>query len=410
LLLDSDLKGSIELPVSYFVDDQSVSSTEKLDLLMMINGWRCYLWDDVEAHKTVSIDDWNDAGFEVKGYVKKLLWNVPLADAKVVMETVRKNYVIDSTTTNGYGRFSYERFFLMDSVKVMLNARTKKGSKNAEIILDPAKKMNFDFSVSSLNNTCFNVGPDENVNSYDLFRQKNLEFNPGNGSILLSGVDVVKNKKPKGDGHFRLYSTPDNALTVTKSDYTFSNVLEFLEGKVGGLSISGEDVSIRGGGTPLFLVDGIEPIDGVKDIIHIPMSEIEKVEVLKSAGNLVVFGSKGTNGVIAIYRKSGSDMEHTDVYYKGRTMLNIKGFHKPQKFYSPTYTLENIKSHDPDFRPTLFWNPELKFENEKTSIDFFTSDEQSEYQVIVEGISKNGKICFGTTNFTVNKNQVGYHK
>ena len=58
---------------------------------------------------------------------------------------------------------------------------------------------------------------------------------------------------------------------------------------------------------------------------------------------------------------------------------------------------------EPDLRPTLYWNPDLIFVNGKSDIDFFTSDEIAQYVVTVEGISKNGKICFGTTSFTVNK-------
>jgi len=51
----------------------------------------------------------------------------------------------------------------------------------------------------------------------------------------------------------------------------------------------------------------------------------------------------------------------------------------------------------------LFWNPRLSFEDGKANIDFFTSDEQTQYVVTVEGITKNGKICFGTTNFKVSQ-------
>ena len=40
LLLDSELKGSIESPASYFMEEENISIDEKLDLVMMINGWR----------------------------------------------------------------------------------------------------------------------------------------------------------------------------------------------------------------------------------------------------------------------------------------------------------------------------------------------------------------------------------
>jgi len=66
------------------------------------------------------------------------------------------------------------------------------------------------------------------------------------------------------------------------------------------------------------------------------------------------------------------------------------------------YTLENRIDLKPDFRPTLYWNPELRLYNRKANISFFTSDEWGQCEVVVEGISKNGKICFGTAGFTVN--------
>ncbi len=42
LLLDSELKGYIQNPGLYFFDDDSISSSGKLDLLMLTNGWRNY--------------------------------------------------------------------------------------------------------------------------------------------------------------------------------------------------------------------------------------------------------------------------------------------------------------------------------------------------------------------------------
>jgi hypothetical protein len=51
----------------------------------------------------------------------------------------------------------------------------------------------------------------------------------------------------------------------------------------------------------------------------------------------------------------------------------------------------------------LYWDPEFKLTEGATNLEFFTSDELSSYDIIVEGITKNGKICFGTTSFTVDK-------
>jgi hypothetical protein len=47
--------------------------------------------------------------------------------------------------------------------------------------------------------------------------------------------------------------------------------------------------------------------------------------------------------------------------------------------------------HDqPDYRTTLFWEPEIKpGEDGRATVTFFTSDKASVYRIIVEGMTAN---------------------
>lgn len=63
--------------------------------------------------------------------------------------------------------------------------------------------------------------------------------------------------------------------------------------------------------------------------------------------------------------------------------------------------MDNLSDARPDKRPTLLWNPDVVVENGEAKIEFFTADDLARYQVFVEGISKNGKICLGTGLITV---------
>ena len=412
LLIDSDLKGAIESPASYFIHDELRTSSEKIDLLMMVNGWSSYLWNDIAAAKIPNLKDWNDAGIEIKGLVKKLLLEKPVPEAKVVLGPSSGSSLFEKTTSDLNGRFKFERMYLNDSTLIMLNAKTKGGSKFTEIRLDPIFPLDSTLSPGLINKTTFDIDLNRKFIAYNSNRSmKEMGFNPEKGSILLSDVDIIEKRILKDDGHFRIYSMPDNSLTVSESDYTYTNIFDYLEGKVPGITVNGDQISIRGGGSPLFLLDGMEVSDfppgsgsDVREIRSIHMSEIEKVEILKSGVNMAIFGSKGGNGVIAIYRKTTDPNHGESRYIKGRISQRIKGFYRERKFYSPKYTLENIHDEMPDYRPTLYWNPDLSFVNGKSAIDFFTSDDIAQYLVFVEGISKNGKICFGTTSFKVNKN------
>lgn len=413
LLLDSDLKGAVESPDSYFTDDTQMNSSEKLDLLMMVQGWKSYSWDDLEEKPQASLDDWNDAGINLRGYVEKLLHDSPVTDGEVVLGPAGANFLFLKTKTDSTGHFEFKQIYLRDSTQVMLNARNRSGSRNTEIRLDPVFKLESAVSPDLLQRKTFN--PELSLkftqdNSYR--RMKEMGFSPEKGSILLSEVEVTKDRIPKGATQFKIYQEPDNTMKITRDDYSYDNVIDYLQGKVAGLTVTGDQISIRGGGTPLFLIDGVEIEDippgsgsALQEIKNLHMNEIEHIDILKSGMNMAMFGSKGANGVIAIYRTSGDYTEDIKRYIRGRLTERIRGFNRPSKFYSPRYTLANLKDPAPDYRPTLYWNPEVSFKDGEAIFGFFTSDELASYRILVEGITKNGKICFGESEFTVTERQ-----
>jgi len=411
LLLDSELKGAIESPAAYFVDDEVLSSAEKLDLLMMVQGWKSYFWDDVEQATTPPLTEWNDAGIDIKGVVKKLFRESPVPEAKVILGPAGGNFLMLETTSDENGRFEFKQIYLRDSTNVMINARTPGGGRNTRVFLDPPFKKDSIIYGDSLNRTTFDIELHRQFAMDNYYRRmKEMGFNPEKGSILLSEIEVVEDRIPKEATQLRIYQNPDKSLKITPNDYQYTNIFDYLDGKIAGLTVSGEQISIRGGGTPLFIIDGIEVSDFppgsgnvMKEIRALRMNEIDKIEILKSGGNLAAFGSKGADGVIAIYRTTGDYTENKDHYVWGRISERVNGYQRIGKFYSPKYTLENINSPQPDFRPTLYWNPEVQLTDGKANLEFFTSDELSRYDVFIEGISKNGKICFGTASFNVNK-------
>ena len=407
LLLDSELKGAIESPASYFVDDQFHTSAEKLDLLMLVHGWRNYLWDDVEKKPIASLEDWNDAGIDISGSVKKLLWNAPLADASVFLDYAFRNFRIGETTSSQAGRFHFSHIYFVESLRVMINARTKSGTSNTEIILDPLPKKDSLVSVGSLNKACFDI--DLNLDFMrDSYKKlsKELEYDPETGGILLQSIDIIQDQKSAIIRSSGAYPWADKTLTITRNDYNFLTVLDYLRNKVSTLTDYGDVVMIKN--KPVtFMVDGLDSQYSFNELRTMRMHEIETIDILNPGFRKgFALGSLGTvddTGLIAIYRKPNPDIMQSDQYVKGRLMPDINGFPVPRKFYSPEYTLENIESPKPDFRPTLFWEPNVDFINGKASIGFFTSDVPSEYVVTLEAITRNGKICFGTTSFQVGK-------
>ncbi len=81
---------------------------------------------------------------------------------------------------------------------------------------------------------------------------------------------------------------------------------DFLE-RVPGVYMEGNDVSIRGQGTPLFIVDGVWVGNSYASAASaVSVNDIASVEVLKSPAETAIYGRRGANGVIIIHTK-GAD-------------------------------------------------------------------------------------------------------
>ena len=58
----------------------------------------------------------------------------------------------------------------------------------------------------------------------------------------------------------------------------------------------------------------------------------------------------------------------------------------------------------PDLRSVVHWAPNVKTdENGEARVEFYNADNIGDMQVIVEGITKNGKIGYFETIYTVDK-------
>ncbi|MFK8009068.1 MAG: carboxypeptidase-like regulatory domain-containing protein [Saprospiraceae bacterium] len=78
------------------------------------------------------------------------------------------------------------------------------------------------------------------------------------------------------------------------------------------------------------------------------------------------------------------------------------GFYMAREFYVPKYKMKIKGEVRNDFRPTIFWNPNVETDaSGVANIEFYNSDDLTTFKVTVEGITTNGKIGNNThTYFT----------
>ena len=65
------------------------------------------------------------------------------------------------------------------------------------------------------------------------------------------------------------------------------------------------------------------------------------------------------------------------------------------RIYDESKTFNYIPKEDktiPDFRNTLYWNPEIILKNgEEKKIEFYTSDDNSWYELVIKGFTNTGQ-------------------
>jgi hypothetical protein len=138
---------------------------------------------------------------------------------------------------------------------------------------------------------------------------------------------------------------------------------------------------------PLILVDGV-PIYDYEKVLSINSKEIERADIINAryfiSGNIF-------DGIVSFITKKGNlsvlefDNSIFRQVYEGCEIQNI--------FYYPDYSTSATKdSRIPDYRNTLFWKPNLHTGKDgKANVEFFTSDESSDYTIVMEGMTSDGK-------------------
>lgn len=161
--------------------------------------------------------------------------------------------------------------------------------------------------------------------------------------------------------------------------------------------ISGKDVSNPD--SLLVLVDGV-PIWDQNRVYEVQPTDIKKIEVLHAD-----YYVNGVNlGPILSITTNEANLSAFE-FDKSIFRQVKQGLEETVEFPVVDYSDETVRSsRRPDYRNTLYWNPKV-FINEteqKTILSFYTADEKSEYQVVVQGIAPSGAIVQKEVTFSVN--------
>jgi len=207
--------------------------------------------------------------------------------------------------------------------------------------------------------------------------------------------------------HFKMKPSTSYPLDEYTRFTTMREVfIEFIAGARFRRNAGKQEISVftkRGttyiwGTAPLVLLDGVPITDHDLIYNYNPLS-VEKINVYYGPCTL---GGYRFDGVVELitYRRLHADLNLP----KSTQIITYEGLQPPFQLDTPDYSEKNQKIWTPDRRHTLLWNPDVKTDG-KTSIwlPFDTSDLTGEFQATVEGITKDGKIVFATSLFSVER-------
>ena len=384
LLLSSDIKGYIEDPAAYFVDNK-VLTRERTDVLMMTQGWRRFKTSDVVKAIYKPQSFYMEEGQALTGKVLNL-FNKPSKKCDIIMFSPYKN-MIRMSKTDSLGRYMIDGIEFPDSTSFILKAKKGKSIADVEIVPDADDFPKPDVFIP----TPLKASVDKAQEEY--FKQSTYKYYYEGGMRAVNLSEVTVKAAKKTDTQNEYYSgMADNEVTSEELDkFPGMNVIDMLH-TIPGIQVMGDKVSIRGSmNSPMFLIDNIQ-VQDMEEISYMTTNDVESIQVFKGA-SAAIFGSRGGNGVIAITLKKG-------VAVKVSTPISLAhivplGYQKKAQFYVPKYEVDSARdSQQPDLRTTIYWNPELTADsNGVVHVKFYTADKSNNYSVVLEGLADSGEIC-----------------
>ncbi len=413
LLLNSDLRGSIDNPGYFFEKENDLRRRYLLDLLMMTHGWRRFTWNDIlydiKKPKTFS----PEKGIFITGHTTALKGDkqqIPTATRLTFMGTTIHQ---EKKLTDQNGIFKYGPYVFNDTLNTLIEARTKDFKSDDErknrfvsIHLDD----NFHESPIITRNATLKSTPIDTIKITSFIEQaqriSKINANFLESRRILDEVVITAKKKSEADKRRETlnkrtdYGFPSNRIDMKDfENLEFLTVLDLLN-TLPGVNAFNNSISIRNQGTPSIFLDGFRV--QLEDILYLNGLDVEFIDVLKGAN--AAFYSNSANGVIAIYSKTGSNIRSRNIIRKpGIIDFTAIGFYSAREFYAPDHINDSGEALKQDIRTTLHWEPKIMLTNDsnKAEISFFTSDSKSNYAIKVEGITDTGVPVYHLSTFEV---------
>ena len=351
--LSTQLKGRLYDP-SYYFNENNNDRNEALDLLMLTQGWRRYVWEEQELEQLGETP--RQVFFD--GIQGEII--IPLTKKKKLSE--EQLYVtafspnIDSTNI----------FILADSLGAFnIDPSVFEHWKGDYVYLKPLTAIQSDLKLGIKD-------PFETINNQMGIKEISTSIPPLiNGtpetpvpSLASNGGNVIKEIEIKG----------------VKTDIIRGKFLGTLD-SLRGITITGDYICKYG-------------------ILNCPNHPgVRKPVYGETVASYAIDGSI----VYSRYFKMESKPSEEELL-KLNNLWKVKAYYGNREFYSPNYDIRSEEDIIPDYRNTLLWEPSvITDEKGEATLSFFCSDINTDYVGRIEGVGNGGLLGSGGFKLTVRK-------
>ncbi len=399
LFLASELKGEIDCRLINLADT-TLSGKRNIDLVMMTQGWRNFLWNSIRYTSTLKDLYPIEKGFYISGTLLNQNGLKPISDYKLFFFDFKTgfNRIVKVDENSRFNIniplfYDYHTFFIQ-------NRNKKNRIDDLGFILDtvPVPAITYRNNVLPFipHKPQYIKPPEEKPAVNETDNEPKIKIHK------LPEV-IVKARRN------RFYFKPDVTINLDKKDPTgkkYYSLFQMIYAEFGEKAFSATGFATHGKAyNPILVVNGAPltadecppcyDFNAYQWAAAIPVNEISDVKFYEA-------GSKYSQMLTPhpplptpkelysqIYISVVSIKTYSNSYRgnpRGTVIFPYQGIYQAREFYQPDY--ENNDNKITDNRTTIYWNPEVKTDSTgKVRISFYNSDLKGEALIRITGVS-----------------------
>lgn len=384
LLLSSDIRGKVFNPASYFSSSHD-SIASQLDLVMLTNGWRRFVWDDVFKGSSPKLQYGPDVNFiSVEGNISGLKLKKPQM-MNVLLNRKDSSQLFLPAELDTAGHFMMDKITAFDTSMLYYRINDMRIPKNSEVkIKNNLWEFDREVQLAAIGNamvdTAGNAKTRAILNKQDELDRLKKQTTLQEVVVRSTRIQVLQNRHVRGTAFQDTSRSQSFNVLDDSVAKTYPTLEDYLwRQRIPGVSVSGMPLRLR-------------RLDGKQIAIYINESSadqamlaaltMDQIALIKWFPPPFMDGGDLGGGAFAIYLVDSRDYKDMKVKPPSRLKSEILAGYSPVKeFYSPFYNESQLSLDEPDLRRTLLWQPGIEAggANNRVRVSFFNNVSVSRY-------------------------------